>query len=88
MGPWTCYLRATWRVFCDPTRARPLWSLSVEDLKQWRRLCLAMLAGRTPAWFLKYAVFSELARLQEVNDVLAAGVGHEMLLDDREPALT
>src|SRR5215472_2081820 len=31
---------------------------------------------------------AELARLQEVNDVLAAGVGHEMLLDDREPALT
>jgi hypothetical protein len=36
-------------------RARPLWSLSVEDLKQWRRLCLAMLAGLIPAWFLKYA---------------------------------
>ena len=31
---------------------------------------------------------AELARLQEANDVLAAGVGHEMLLDDREPALT
>jgi hypothetical protein len=31
---------------------------------------------------------AELARLQEVNDVLAASVGHEMLLDDREPALT
>jgi hypothetical protein len=31
---------------------------------------------------------AELARLQEVNDVLAAGVGHEILLDEREPALT
>jgi len=31
---------------------------------------------------------AELARLQEVNDVLAASVGHEMLLVDREPALT
>ena len=31
---------------------------------------------------------AELARLHEVNDVLAAGVRHEMLLDDREPALT
>jgi len=31
---------------------------------------------------------AELARLQEVNDVLAAGVGHEILLDNREPALT
>jgi hypothetical protein len=31
---------------------------------------------------------AELARLQEVNDVLAAGVGHELLLDDREPVLT
>jgi hypothetical protein len=30
----------------------------VEDLKQWRRLCLAMLAGRTPAWFQKYAASS------------------------------
>ena len=31
---------------------------------------------------------TELARLQEVNDVLATGVGHELLLDDREPVLT
>jgi hypothetical protein len=31
---------------------------------------------------------AELARLQEVNDVLSAGVGHDMLLDEREPALT
>src|SRR5215467_11630708 len=31
---------------------------------------------------------AELTRLQEVNDVLAAGVRHEMLLEDREPALT
>jgi hypothetical protein len=31
---------------------------------------------------------AELARLQEVNDVLASGVRHELLLDDREPALT
>lgn len=31
---------------------------------------------------------AELARLQEVNDVLAASVGHDLLIDDREPALT
>jgi hypothetical protein len=31
---------------------------------------------------------AELARLQEVNDVLASGVRHELLLDDRAPALT
>jgi len=31
---------------------------------------------------------AELARLQEVNDVLAASVGHELLIDDREPVLT
>src|SRR5215467_11880548 len=31
---------------------------------------------------------AELARLQEVNDVLASGVHHELLLDDRAPALT
>ncbi len=31
---------------------------------------------------------AELARLQEVNDVLAANVGHELLIDDREPVLT
>ena len=31
---------------------------------------------------------AELARLQEVNDVLAAEAGHELLLHDREPALT
>ncbi len=31
-----------WRVSSVFLRARPLWSLSVEDLKQWRRLCLAM----------------------------------------------
>ena len=40
-------------------RARPLWSLSVEDLKQWRRLCLAMLAGRIPAWFPRCADCSD-----------------------------
>jgi len=58
MGPWIRYLRAAWREFSANPRARPLWSLSVEDLKQWRRLCLAMLAGQTPAWFQKYAVYS------------------------------
>jgi len=31
-----------WRVTSLFLRARPLWSLSVEDLNQWRRLCLAM----------------------------------------------
>ena len=33
---------------------------------------------------------AELARLQEVNDALAAGLGHaeDMLILDREPALT
>jgi hypothetical protein len=31
---------------------------------------------------------AELARLQEVNDVLAAEVGHDMLIEVREPALT
>ncbi len=33
---------------------------------------------------------AELSRLQEENDVLAAGVGHHLLVDDRErePALT
>jgi cell division septum initiation protein DivIVA len=33
---------------------------------------------------------AELARLQEANDTLAAGVGHELLVAsrDREPALT
>jgi hypothetical protein len=33
---------------------------------------------------------AELARLQEVNDALASGLGHdeEMLILDREPALT
>jgi hypothetical protein len=30
---------------------------------------------------------AELARLQEVNDVLAAEVGHDMLIPVREPAL-
>ena len=53
-----CYLRATLALFLAYPRARPLWSLSVEDLKQWRRLCLAMLAGLIPAWFLKYAGYS------------------------------
>ena len=58
MGPWKCYLRAT-GAFLAFLRARPLWSLSVEDLKQWRRLCLAMLAGRIPAWFLRCADCSD-----------------------------
>jgi len=33
---------------------------------------------------------AELARLQEANDVLAAGVGHELITvaREREPALT
>jgi cell division septum initiation protein DivIVA len=33
---------------------------------------------------------AELARLQEANDVLAAGVGHELIAAgrEREPALT
>ena len=31
---------------------------------------------------------AELARLHEVNDVLAAEADHELLLRDREPALT
>ena len=31
---------------------------------------------------------AELARLQEVNDVLAAEANHEVLLREREPALT
>src|SRR5262245_24334808 len=31
---------------------------------------------------------AELARLQEVNDVLAAGAGHAILLEEREPGLT
>jgi hypothetical protein len=33
---------------------------------------------------------AELARLQEENDVLSAGVGHELLVPshDRQPALT
>lgn len=31
---------------------------------------------------------AELARLQEVNDVLAAEVGHDMLIEVREPVLT
>ncbi len=31
---------------------------------------------------------AELARLHEVNDVLAAEVGHDMLIEVREPALT
>lgn len=31
---------------------------------------------------------AELARLQEINDMLTAGVGHEMMLEEREPALT
>lgn len=30
----------------------------------------------------------ELARLQEENDVLSSGVGHEILVADHEPALT
>jgi hypothetical protein len=31
---------------------------------------------------------AELARLQEENDVLTAGVGHDLLISGREPALT
>jgi hypothetical protein len=31
---------------------------------------------------------AELARLQDENDVLAAEVGHELLIPVREPALT
>ena len=31
---------------------------------------------------------AELARLQEENDVLTAGVGHNLLISVREPALT
>ena len=31
---------------------------------------------------------AELARLQEENDVLTAGVGHDLLISVREPALT
>src|SRR5258708_18691453 len=31
---------------------------------------------------------AQLARLPAVYDVLSAGVGHEILLDEREPALT
>jgi hypothetical protein len=31
---------------------------------------------------------AELARLQEVNDLLTAEVGHELLIPVREPALT
>jgi hypothetical protein len=33
---------------------------------------------------------AELARLQEANDVLSAGVGHELIVAgrEREPALT
>ena len=31
---------------------------------------------------------AELARLQDENDVLGASVGHDLLVPDREPALT
>ena len=59
----------------------------------------AMSAGLTPASFLKCAASSGgcgtwrlriFARLQEEKDVLAAEVGHELLVvgREREPALT
>jgi hypothetical protein len=77
-------------------RARPLWSLSVEDLKAMAKALLGHVGGPDPRMVSEVRrlqrrvrdLEAELARLQEVNDVLAAGVGHEMLLDDREPALT
>lgn len=31
---------------------------------------------------------AELVRLQDENDVLVASVGHDLLVPDREPALT
>ena len=77
-------------------RARPLWSLSVEDLKAMAKALLGHVGGPDPRMVSEMRrlqrrvrdLEAELARLQEVNDVLAAGVGHEMLLDEREPALT
>src|SRR5215831_8423975 len=40
---------------CVSSRVRPLWSLSVEDPLQWRRLSSATSAGLIPACFLKCA---------------------------------
>jgi len=95
VGPWRCYLRAT-VAFLAFRRARPLWSFSVEDLKAMAKALLGHVGGPDPRMVSEMRrlqrrvqdLEAELARLQEVNDVLAAGVGHEILLDEREPALT
>ena len=95
VGPWRCYLRAT-GAYLAFLRARPLWSLSVEDLKAMAKALLGHVGGPDPRMVSEMRrlqrrvrdLEAELARLQEVNDVLAAGVGHEILLDEREPALT
>lgn len=92
-GGVTCAQLARFLRFCVP---RPLWSLSVEDLKAMAKALLGHVGGPDPRMVSEMRrlqrrvrdLEAELARLQEVNDVLAAGVGHEILLDEREPALT
>ena len=92
-GGVTCAQLARFLAFL---RARPLWSLSVEDLKAMAKALLGHVGGPDPRMVSEIRrlqrrvrdLEAELARLQEVNDVLAAGVGHEILLEEREPALT
>src|SRR6516165_10691031 len=55
MGHWLLLVaRADSRVL----RMCPLWSLSVEDLLQWRRLYSATSAGPIPAWYPRCAASS------------------------------
>ncbi len=95
MGRWMRYLRAAWRVFRESTCA-PTLVTQCGGPQAMAKALLGHVGGPDPRMASEVRrlqrrvcdLEAELARLQEVNDVLAAGVGHEMLLDDREPVLT
>src|SRR5215472_14897536 len=99
MGRWIRYLRASQRGRVSRSfkhRARATLVTQCGGPQAMAKALLGHVGGPDPRMVSEMRrlqarvrdLEAELARLQEVNDVLAAGVGHEMLLDDREPALT
>jgi hypothetical protein len=73
-----------------------IWSLSVEDLTAMAKALYGHVGGPDPRMVSEMRrlqqrvrdLEAELARLQEENDVLTAGVDHDLLIQVREPALT
>ena len=89
------YPHAMLRFFTSRVRAH-IWSLSVEDLTTMAKALYGHVGGPDPRMISEMRrlqqrvrdLEAELARLQEENDVLTAGVDHDLVIPVREPALT